>query len=512
MSDLFDELGSPHLPSASISLSQTEMRGETIARPLFVSEIPAGAHASRDDLMTGLEMLGMKPTPQMFVMSDVIDAVWNDTGLPVHAEAATCIVRRAGKTTMIWADLLGRCTNRPGYQVVTTAQSGIKARERFLSVARPLMRNNVGKYRVLRGAAAEAIEWENGSRLWVVTPEAGAFRGDGAHVVFVDEAQEHGPEASAEIIGGALSLMDTTPGAQLLIAGTAGAFRGGMLWDSLESGRAGRTGIIEYAVPDDVDVALDERTMNDAAILACHPGIGTLTTLDVIRARFDKLGLAQFRREYAGQWPHTINTRAIDAEAWQACRGPLDLPRPARFAMAFDVAPDQSAAALVAAWRDDTGRPYWEVLGHDAGDAWVARKVWEVTRAHPGTMTGYDAIGPNQAIADRLDREARPRPKLHRLGTRDIVAAAATVNQAIASRSLRYRPDVALDAAVPLVTRRAIGDGSFAWGRLKSGDISVFVAGSNALKTFDATARPSSSTSARPRMTSSAHLAQRRTA
>lgn len=505
MSTLFDTDDSPREPSASLSLSQ-RVTGETTARPLHLSTVPDEIDLS--DFYLGMSILKVEAKPQQLVIASQLAAVRPDGVTPVHAEVGVCVPRRAAKTTSIWAELLGRCAQRPGYQVCTSAQTGVKARERFMTVQRIMARNNVGDYVIKKGAGAEAIEWNNGSRLWVVPPEGGAFRGDAADVVFIDEGQQHGVEASADIMGGALALMDTRPGGQIIVAGTAGNARAGMLWDYLERGRLGQIGIVEYAVPDAVAIALegvDElgrpvSRLNEAAILAAHPGIGTLTTLDIIRARFDGMGLAQFAREYGGQWPFDLNTRAIDPADWQ--RGVVSAypPKPLRYALGFDVAPDQSSASLVAAWRDAAGRPWVEVIRHEAGDAWLPKAIHTITARFPNLRVGFDNIGPNQAVSDRLVREARPRPKLVSLGTREITSAAAQISQDIRSTEapLSHVVDPALDAAADIATRRPIGDGSWAWGRRRAtnagGDISALVAGTNALKVFDQETRPSGGT------------------
>lgn len=507
---VFETAGNPRKPSASLSLSHRP-RGETQAKPLYISPIPPDV--SLDAFRVGMSMLHMNPQPQQDEIAALLEAT-NDDGLPLYPEAVIEEPRRSSKTTSIWAVLLGRCATIPGYQVVTTAQTGIKARERFMTVQRILARDNIGDYVIKKGAGAEAIEWVNGSRLWVVPPEGGAFRGDGADAILIDEAQEHNEDASADIKGGALALMDTRPSGQLIVTGTTGKSRSGMLWDYLERGRKGGIGIIEYALPDGTPIAipveladtlppesttwqrsLDGKViLNEAALLLAHPGIGTLTTLDVIRARFTGMPLPQFSREYAGLWPYDINTRAIDPAHWKACTVLAYPPKPARYAIGYDVAPDQSSAALVAAWRDADGVAWLEVIEHQPGDAWLPKAIHALTRRSPNLRVGYDNIGPNQAIADRLNREARPRPKLHSLGTREITAAAAQLSQDIKASTLRVRSDASLDAAAEIATRRPIGDGSWAWGRRAGqrdgGDIAPLVAGTNALKIFDLDTRP----------------------
>lgn len=537
---VFDQAGNPRVPSASFSLSSglastdpLPIRGETAAVPLHISEVPDDVDLT--PFWVGARLLGLtRVGPQQVELARVLLA--EDAGTPLHAEVVIEESRRSAKTTTIWAVLLGLCATRPGFRVVTTAQTYVKARERFMEVYRTLAPRNVGDYEMKRGSAEMNIEWRNGSRLWVVTPEGGAFRGDGADRIFFDEAQEHSPEATEDLLAGALALMDTKfdddvdltdvdarGRGQLIVTGTTGKTRSGMLWDFLERGRAGHIGIVEYAVPDGVLVALPadspegkagaaagwalskdgKHVMNEPAVLRAHPGIGTLTTLGTIRDRFNGMPLSQFAREYAGQWPFDATTRAIDPKLWRNGTRKAHPPYPARYALGYDVAPDQSSAALCAAWRDTDGNAWFEVIEHAAADVWLPRSIHTLTRKTRGLLVGYDRIGPNRAIADRLLREARPRPNLVDLGTQDITAAAAQVAAELMGGTLRHVPDASLDGAAEVATRRPIGDGSWAWGRRQGqrdgGDIAPLVAATNALRVYDTQLARTAHTE-RPRM------------
>lgn len=523
MTTLFDDDDNPPVPSAPISLSREALpsKGETQAVPLHATPLPPELDVCLEPFWAGCRLLGVRSvgSQQVEIARLLLAEVG---GVPLHPEVVIEEPRRAAKTTSIWSVLLGLCATRKGFLVVVTAQTYVKARERFLDVYRTISRRNVGDFIVKRGAAEMAIEWTNGSRLWVVTPEGGAFRGDGADRIFFDEAQEHDREKTEDLLGGALALMDTRfsddadltdddakTNGQLIVSGTAGEGRSGMLWDFLERGRADQIAIIEYAVPEGTPVALDAQSeegragieagwqvstsgklvLNEPALRAAHPGIGTLTTMGTVRNRFTALTLAAFQREYGGQWPIDVNARAIDPGLWKHGLVTTPPPKPQHFTLGYDVAPDQSVAALVAAWRDEQGRPWLEVIRHEQGDAWLPKAIHKVTSSSQSTRVGYDKIGPNQSIADTLERTARPKPRLYALGTADIVAGASTLMAELQSGRLRHVEDVALDTAADVATRRSIGDGSWAWGRRKSGDISTLVAGTNALKLYDADRR-----------------------
>jgi len=226
-----------------------------------------------------------------------------------------CVPRRAGKTTVLLALAIGRCLTRPGYSVLFTAQSGTKASARFLEMARTLERQNPNDvmrgFRIMRGAGNQNLTFANGSIFQVLPPKPDAFRGDSGDLIILDEAQEHTADMSAELIGAILPTMDTRPGAVLVVAGTAGERRSGLFWDTLVEGRAGvkGVGIIQFAAP---DTTTPEEAADPATWIASHPGIGTLTDVDTIAQRFERLPFPQFAREYLGIWPEDYSQSAID--------------------------------------------------------------------------------------------------------------------------------------------------------------------------------------------------------
>lgn len=417
----------------------------------------------------------MDPRPQQLQIAGVL--AHKVDGVPAYSEVAIIMPRRCGKTSGIWPELVGRCATQPGYKVVTTAQSGVKARARFMEVARVLERNNVGQYRVLKGAGHEAIEWRNGSRLWVEPPKGEAFRGDAADVVLFDEAQEYSPALTAELLGAARPLMDTRPAGQIIIAGTAGKTRAGMLWEALELGRKGVGGIVEYAAPDSADPD-DPETLRSA-----HPGIGTLTTFDKIWERHTQLVLVEYQREYLSQWPFDASTRAIDPTIWEAAGLP-DAPdeKPARVALGFDIAPSQEVASWCMAWRDDEGHAHLLFVEQRAGLNWLAKQLWEAARKHRAPI-GYDKIGHNIAVADQLQRAAQHRPQLKTLSLPDIAAGCAQLLADLGDGRAHHYRQKELDAAAGVATRRQAGN-SWVWGRMH-GDITALNAATFALRAYD---------------------------
>ncbi len=442
-----------------------EPRGRRHCSPLHASVVPKSVDI--EELVTGARLLGFVPSPHQERFGRIINAT-RDDGLPTYRRMAKTEPRRSGKTEGILALAVGRCVNRPDYYVAFAAQSGKKGRERFLKMAvalerwdpcrRPSRSNPDGcqrdheHYRIYRSNGGERIEWENGSVFVVYPPDPELFRGEEFHLAILDEAQEiTDPDEASALRGGINPTMDTVPEAQLIVAGTPGKVRSGLLWDALEKGRAGAWGILEYAAaPNAEPVIIDparpdaEPEMNVETLLAAHPGVGTLTTVEIIRDNFNDLTLVDFQREYLGQWPADLSTSAIDMAAWADAKAETTA-RASRVGLAFDVSPDGSNATLACAWRDDAGVAYVEVLAHRTGVSWLPMEAWRVARSARAALA-YDVIGQNTNPADTISRK-KPPVKLAPMNMRDMQGATQRFVAALEDGTLKHFGQKDLTAA-----------------------------------------------------------------
>lgn len=464
------------------------------ARPTHLSRIPRGTDIGV--AFVGARMQDLPLLKQGEEVAAVLEAQ-DKQGNPLYTHVVIQMPRRSAKTTSIWSVLLGRALHRPGTKIVTTAQDGIRARNRFREVLRALDRadfegnnnpsNRLGKLRWANGD--EAIEFENGSRIWVVPPEAGAFRGEAADVMFFDETGELSVLRSEDLLAGALPLMDTRPAGQIIIAGTPAKQRAGLLWDTLEAGRAGVKGygIVDYSILDSesiVDYDDDGNpSLNYDVIRRVHCGIGTLTTIDKIRARFEAMPLDQFEREYCCRFPFESSDSAISALAWEECHGGDTLPpRPEHVGIGFDVAPDSSVAALACAWRDADGIAHGELLAYRAGIDWLTATAAQAARKHR-TNIGYDSIGANAEPANRLHRaHIGLKPK----SLKAMQAASARLAIDIENRNFRHYGQADVTRAVEGAAWRNVGEGGRLFARKTSvSEVSPVVALAIALQQFD---------------------------
>lgn len=452
------------------------------AVPLHLSPTPVGVDITA--ARVGAELLGLPLTPQGEVIARVLEARKEGGERPLFRRVGVQVPRRSTKSTTIWATILGRCATLPSHRVVVTAQDRTRAANAMKEVMRTLdarYPEDVRDFKLRWSSGGESIEFPNGSRIWCVSPKPSAFRGEAADTMLFDEAGELDPEESADLVAGALPLMDTRPLGQVIIAGTPARTRAGLLWDTLEAGRAGKPGIgvVEYAATD-----ADDPTDEDVW-WRVHPGLASgLTDIDIIRERFETMPLPQFCTEYLGMWTQDPGAFAIDPADWELGAG-AHADRPEHFALGFDVQIDGSSAAVVAAWRDGTGRAHVEVLEHRKGTEWLPRFVHDLVKRHRVTCA-YDAIGANHEPAEVLLRQPGIPVRMKRMTMQDTVGAAALLSREVAGGNLHHPDDASLNDAVSRATWRQGGRGGRLFGRRRPGDdITCLVAASLALWTFD---------------------------
>ena len=461
------------------------------ARPTLISRFSPRTDVSVAE--AGAALLGMPLFPQGLQVARVMEARRRGGKRYVYPEVAVEEPRRASKTTAIWSVLLGRCLRIPGYRVVATAQDGSHASDKLIEYmevleARGFEEQDLGSLYWSNGK--EKIKFANGSVLWRVTPKPGAFRSAGADAILFDEAGELDPEIGPAMLAGALPLMDTRPNGQVIVAGTPGKRRAGLLWESLERARAKTpgVGVVDYSLRDDeVLVSYDddgERVLDERVLRRVHPGIGTLTTMALMRERFARMQVPEFEAEYGCRWPSSSTTGAFDVDQWAGVKvAPGE--RPDRVGIAFDCAYDGSSASIVYAWRvGETA--FVEVVAHRSGTSWVARAAHEAGLKYRRVPVAYDSIGANLDPATGMTR-LKPAPRLEALPMKAIMGAAQRFTSELHEGRLRHFGQVDLTAGVENTAWRDITHSGRAFGSKdpSGAAINPVVAASLALWSYD---------------------------
>lgn len=440
-------------------------------------------------------MPGRRPHGQQLLVCDVL--------AQGHQRNVILLPRRSSKSTSVIAVGLGRAEAREDYRVgILTLTSGKAGRSRFLKdVAPALERLYPDKasrpFKIIRSAGQERVEFlqSGGSVSWLSSIED--LRGEAFDLVILDEAGEADPEKVTEVLAAALPTLDTRPGAQIVAAGTAGRFRvGNLLWDWLALARSGRGGILDYSV-DDLELtdamlagwepseAHPQACVRDL-VLASHPGVGTLTTIDSIRNNFETLPLERFLAEYLGVFGDTANdARLIRPATWLKAGTEAELPTPERYALGLACHPDQTVAAVVAAWRDAEGTAHVMVDRHERGVDWVAKYLAQF--AGKKVAIGYDTFSAvAQVEIQKVERMRGRVPQLEGRNTAFIRQAAALFMDDLNQGRLVHYRQAPMDTAADLAIKRRVGAFGWSFGRaLAEDDIVAIEAAAIALKLYD---------------------------
>lgn len=433
-------------------------------------------------------MIGRHPHPQQLLLSDMLAAG--------HPRNAVLLPRRSSKTTSLIAIGLGRAEARDDYRVaIMTMTTGKAGRSRFLKDVVPMLERSGVPRKVVRAAGQERVEFPTGGTVsWLSTMDD--LRGEAFDLIILDESGEPDPQKVEDTLAAALPTLDTRPGAQIVVAGTAGRYRiGNLLWEWLELGRRGRAGILEYSMPEtvqDEDFELWETVA--PLITAAHPGIGTLTTLDAVRGNWETMPRRVFAAEYGGLFGDEGGTVTLfDMQKWGRTGVDGTLPAlPDRFGLAFAAHPDQLSVSIVAAWRDERGRAVLlqldRLTGIDKAPA-VLTRAWRKYRAE----ITYDAGSQvNALIVERLQQQQQT-PKLAPIAFLEVKKAASLiVDEADRENIVHYTAQLELDEAFRLTMKRRSGDRGWLLGRdpkRPNDDITIAEAAAAALLHYD-TSRP----------------------
>ena len=489
---------------------------DRVLKPSSMSELTT-TEQGRREFLEGARLLrfdgeraigGRKPQPQQLFIADILA-----TG---HQRNVLLIPRRSSKSTTVNAVAVGRAAYREDYRVgILTLTSGKAGRKRFLKdVATPVENLYKDKrtrpMRVSRIAGMEGLDFTRsggGTVDWLSTLDD--VRGEAFDLFILDESGEpNDPDYISEVRAAVLPTLDTRPGAQVVSIGTAGRFRAGnMLWDALETGRAGIGGIAAWNFPETVTEAelSDWEPTEDnpegrarELIELHHPGVGTLTTIESIKENFDEFSREKFAREY-GNIFGTIgeSVTLLDQIKWADGGTGADLPAfPETFEVAVAVHPDLKCASMVAAWRDDEGRAVLLLIDNKRGVEWARTAATTFARKYKTRIT-YDSASPVLArFATGWERLKNPKPRLNPLGFMDVKKSAMLiVDEVDRGRVLHYRQPELDDAAKKVVKRKA-GVNGWALGRdpkSPDDDITPIEAGALALLAYDE-AKPKSTT------------------
>lgn len=410
----------------------------------------------------------------------------DDDGRFVYKLVIVTVPRQSGKTTLFGAVMDHRALIVPRGRVWFTQQSGKDAVDWLINEHWPLLAPFGSEVHLRRAAGSEHIRWRRSAGMVrPFPPTADGLHGKTSDLVVADEVWAFSLVRGQELDQAIVPTMSTRPNATTWKVSTAGDATSTWWLGNVETGRAaaaaGRTDSIayfEWACPDELDPC------DPGSWPLYHPAFGRTISAESMQSALLTLGPDEFARSMGNRWVSTVS-RVIPLQAWRAAAEP-EQPQPevGRVALAFDVAVDRSDAAIVAAWRDDTGVGHIEVADHRVGVGWVPDRMAELVERWRPVSVSYDAAGPALDVADVLGRSG---VDLVGLKARDYAAACAGLLEGLVADppKVRYRPHPALDAAANDAARRALSD-MWAWARRQSaGSLSALTAATVAVWAYD---------------------------
>lgn len=416
-------------------------------------------------------------------VADVALEVDPDTGLLVYREVNLTVPRQSGKTLMLLCAMVHRAQGFGRRQrILYTAQTRNDARRKWEDEHVEVLRRSPlhPLFTVRKSNGSEAIHWRNGSMHGITSSTEKAGHGETLDMGVIDEAFA---QEDARLEQGLRPTMITRPQPQLWVVSTAGTRRSAYLRGKVDAGRTrcelGLTEAVayfEWSAPPEADPG-DIETWR-----ACMPALGHTINEPAIRANFEGMDLAEFRRAFLNQWPDDAPEEwlVITRAAWDARLDPAsEAVDPVAFSL--DANPERSAAAIVMAGERPGGGRHVETVDYRPQLNWVVDRMVQLVDRWSPCRVVLDPAGPAGSLLADLERAGI---EVTKPTTREAAHGAQSFYDAVMDGSLTHLDDAPLASALAGAQKREIGD-MWLWARRGlSVDICPLVAGSLALWGF----------------------------
>lgn len=456
-------------------MTATLTPGSTICRPRFSTPRDESFPTHGPAVAAVAEKLGRPLMPWQKDAADVAYEYDPDTGLYRYDEVDITVPRQSGKSTLVLAKKVYRCTAAArmlGPQRATyTAQKRLNARRKLERDFSELLRSSrafreitnakarpqkATEWRLSLNNGSEAIQFGTGSFFQIDTPSRTGGHGDTLDDGTIDEAFAHEDDTVEAAMRPAMA---TRKNAQIWVISTAGDGKSKYLYRKVLGGRAaseagqhGNVCYIEYSAPEDADPG------DPATWWGCMPALGITITEEFIHGEWERAqrkgqeGIDMFLRAYLNLWPEIPildeeNSPGLDFERWKSLVGQAtDRGTPV---FGVSTAPDRSWAAVAVAWRRSDGLVQVQLSGEGNNvdyrqtTAWVKGRVNELRRKWGGRVL-TDAE--SRDLVD--DAEVVP-----------LMRAEASLDDAITAGLIRHPNELALNVAVRGAKWRKSGDG-----------------------------------------------------
>ena len=460
---------------------------DTLTAPahLWVPDHVSSSAEEAIDLAASLGMIldGEQRLALEAILAEKVDGRW------AGFEAAIIAARQNLKTYLLEALVLADLFLFGANLVIWTAHLFPTTMEAFRDLKRIIETNDHLRRRVKRISEAngeESFELVSGQRLLFRARSKSGGRGLTGDRVILDEAFALG----ASEMGSLLPTLSARPNPQVVYASSAGKTDSHVLRGVRDRGRTGGDPslvYVEWAAP--VVACADNRcdhrpgfpgcALDDIDAWRCaNPALGRRITVEHIEAERRALPPEEFARERLGWWEEPPGSVAgLPLNLWEAAA--MIGPAGRLLALAVDVTPDLAFASLGRASAVSAGVRV-DLAAHRRGTAWVAGEVARL-RGDSAVPVALDLGGPAAVLDTEFGHLPVPIPTINP-ATADVAQACSGLLDGLIRRRVWHAADPLLDAAVRGASRRALGDGAWAWSRKNSlADISPLVATTLAL-------------------------------
>ncbi len=242
-------------------------------------------------------------------------------------------------------------------------------------------------------------------------------------------------------------------------------------------------GWFEWSAPPDADPSLPETWAY------ASPSLGRTVSERSLRAAFRTDPPDVFRTECLCQWVEAVEQPPFPEDSWaNGTDAQSSIPTDVPFSVGVDVSADREHSAIAVCGRRADGKLHGELVAYQSGIGWlvdwfrdrVGRPDWPepIQVALQGRGAPVSAVSELLGAIDGVDVvEVQGRDVGAYCGRLwDAVAVSAADTKSDAT-PLMHIPQPALDLAANVAVTRPMGDGAWAWDRVKSReDISPLVA------------------------------------
>ena len=355
------------------------------------------------------------------------------------------VPRQAGKTAWLESLMVHRGQMLKLGSMWLTAQTGKKARQRFLAMVERVslwqVEQGVKMFSSNIGVSHEMLRWvETGSKLWPFAPEGSKDKSEDMHgetpdLISADEIWVHSLETAKKLQQAYVPGMGTK-NAQELLTSTQGDETSEWLNSLTDLGRslveAGRNSGIayfEWSIPKNAavnGVTIPVKELPDETLLdlVCehHPAVGHTWTRETVQGHLERFTSMNdregFIRGYGNLRLSGGAARDLSAAVWEGAASNLELPEDFCLGLAYEDQ-DPGVVALGSAGRLESGQAVLELALTGRG-GWLERPEGEHVFHRPHLIAvhvvdgflfrGHQAErGQPQLLAPHVAEDAGPR-------------------------------------------------------------------------------------------------------